>query len=215
VRRTVLIAIAALLVGTSAFAQSNKISIEFEKQRVVVKGVVHGKSAALYGVAHAQGIVYPQLLRWTRELVDDDSDGVVSLDLGRDVPVQSVWIVADLQTLQYTTASPQEVYHRKVPGRGLGVVDSPKGPRSLLKLDGAVYDLFIVRKSTGAWVSRAGDGAGGDEDGLSDGIVSIDPSKLKSVGATRVDLTSLERSDLIVAIDPESLDFSIIAIPAE
>lgn len=198
---------AALLAGSAAWAQP---VITFEGTRVVVSKVTPGGRVACYGVAHDFQAVFPELLRWARELTDADADGAVALDIGREVPHDSQWFAADLTTGLLASASPRSGPPREVPLEGPGITGTPGAPRAALRVGLSAVDIFVVRQNQGAWVLLGGDGAAGDADGQSDGSVSAELTEFQPVGKAGAAPAAFAQADLVVVVDPFSLEYSIV-----
>ncbi len=202
--------IAAFLCIAAVSTVHAQPTLSFEGAQVTVKGITAAGHVACYGVAHDFQAVHPELLRWARDLVDDDGDGAVTLTLTRDVPETSQWFAVDLATGGLVTGSPRPDPGREVAFSGAGILDKGASPRAVLRANDATADFFVVRQGTGSWVLLAGDGAAGDDDGVSDGAVSADFQQFKPVGKSPAAPAAFALADLIVVIDPMSLQYSIL-----
>jgi hypothetical protein len=207
--RHLAVAITAFVAAASAALAQPTIS--FEKNLVTVKGVTAGGRVACYGVAHDFQGVHPELLRWAREVADDDRDASVVFEIPRDVPHDSQWFAVDLATGQLAAASPRGDAAREVPFDGPGVIDSPASVRGALRVHRSDADFFVARAGHGAgsWVLLAGDGAGGDADGAPDGFVSGELAAFQPVGHAPAAPAALALADLAIVIDPYTLQYSI------
>ena len=98
-------------------------AITFDKSSVSVKGIGAKGQTVLFSVARevAEDDV-ATVVRRSQVLPDDDGDGVVTLDLGRDVPLRSIWVAVDLATGQAAAAAPEGYPLRRVSWRGVGLV---------------------------------------------------------------------------------------------
>ncbi len=206
-----LAAISALLVLAAGFAAAAP-SISFDGKQVIAKGVTPGGDVACYGVAHDFQAVYPELLRWAKEVTDTDGDGTVTFEIPREVPHDSQWFVVDLATGLLATATPRGDEQREVAFAGAGVIDAKNAPRGVLRVDRSIVDLFVARYGDGGgtWVLLAGDGAGGDADGQSDGAISAELKAFRPVGRSAAAPAAFAQADLIIAIDPFTLEYSIL-----
>src|SRR4051812_12861939 len=98
-------------------------AITFDQSSVSVAGVSPKGQAVLFSVAREVAEVdVATVVRRSQVLPDDDGDGVVKLDLGRDVPFRSVWVAVDLATGQVAAAAPEGYPLRRVELGGGGVV---------------------------------------------------------------------------------------------
>lgn len=197
------------LAGGVAAAQP---SITFDSKQVIATGISPGGTVALYGVAHDFQAVLPELLRWARELTDDDRDGAVTFQVPREVPLDSQWFVVDMTTGELAASSPRGGDPREVPFDGPGIVDSHASPRAALRVRRAIADILVVRsgEGSGSWLLLAGDNADGDSDSAPDGFISGALASFQAVGRTAAIPSAFARADLAVVVDPFSLEYSIL-----
>jgi len=185
--------------------------ITFEQKAVVVEDVTPGGRVAIYGVAHDFRAVLPELLRWARELADEDRDGSVTFELPRQVPTDSQWFVVDVSTGALTAASPRGDDPRERPFDGPGIVDSHAAARGALRVRREMADVLVVRPGAGSWLLLAGDGAGGDADETPDGFISGELANFQSVSRPQLTPAAFAHADVAIVVDPFSLEYSILS----
>ena len=184
--------------------------VAFEEKTILVKDVTPGGRVACYGVGREFVQIRPEIVRCGREAVDDDRDGAVAIELPRPVPRRSLWVCADVATGTLAVASPITDSPEQTPFSGSGV--DLKGPLGSFAAEGAQKDLFLLRPGDGAWLALAGDGGTSDGDRRTDGRVLASTEAFRGIGAARGALASLHAGATVVAIDPLSLEFSIVPV---
>lgn len=135
--------------------------IVFGLQSLEIKGITSGKEVFVLSVwreGNPWAITEVTRNHWLLE--DDDRDGVVSLDLGRDVPVQSIWGAVDLKSGQGLLAVPDGYRLWEIPLKDLSL-DVPKGSLGIRRTS---LELVVVRPNVGYWRHRVRDGNPNDED---------------------------------------------------
>ena len=75
-----------------------------------------------------------------------------------------------------------------------------------------VAEMFVVRSPLGAWTASGGDGTATDGDGHHDGKVTIATGRLLPVGDTPPGPPSVLPGDIVFAIDPTWMEFSVVRI---
>lgn len=205
----------SLVLPVIAFAQPpsgpSGPAITFDKSSVSVAGVSPKGQAVLFGVARevAEDDV-ATLVRRSQVLSDDDGDGVVKLDLGRDVLLRSVWVAVDLATGQVAAAAPEGYPLRRVNWRGVGIVrGNPRADR--VEDARRLAEVLLVRPGAGAWQLTVGDGSAGDDDGAADGKLAAALDRMTPVaGTTDPPPTRFDPKDIVVLIDPNRLELTVV-----
>ncbi len=178
-------------------------SIAFE-ETVVVVTVTPG--AQIAWTSFAREFEDRILYRVTRTdiSIDEDSDGIITLDLEGPVPVQSVWFAADLRTSEFDVAIPE--------GSPAELVDFPVGavrPGPVLDdflSEQVGVEVLLVRARKGAWSLRVEDGREGDADGIRNGSVRALVELLEPVGdSPELHPALFKPTDVLVVIDRATL----------
>ncbi len=185
-------------------------AITFDQTSVSVAGITPKGQAVLFSVAReiAEDDV-ATLVRRSQVLSDDDGDGVVKLDLGRDVPFRSVWVAVDLATGQVAAAAPQGYPLRLVKWRGVGIV---RGNARADQVEDArrLAEVLLVRPGAGAWQLTVGDGGPTDDDGAADGKLAAALDRMTPVAGTDPPPARFDPKDVVVLIDPNRLELTIV-----
>jgi hypothetical protein len=184
--------------------------ITFEKNTVVVTGVTAKGQAVLFGVARelAEDDV-ATVVRRSQVLTDDDSDGTVRLDLGKDVPFRSVWVAVDLATGQFTEAAPEGYPLRLVSWKGSGI-ERGLARADQVEDDRSFAELLLVRPGMGAWQLTVGDGSSTDDDGAADGRIAVALDHLTPVAGTAEAPARFDPTDVVVLIDPNRMELTVV-----
>jgi hypothetical protein len=204
----------SLVLPALAFAQPPSSppgpAITFDKSSVSVAGVSPKGQAVLFGVAReiSEDDV-ATIVRRSQVLADDDGDGVVKLDLGRDVPLRSVWVAVDLATGQVAAAAPEGYPLRRVDWRGVGIV---RGNSRADRVEDArtFAEVLLVRPGAGAWQLTVGDGSERDDDGAADGKLAAALDRMTPVAGTDPPPTRFDPKDVVVLIDPNRLELTVV-----
>lgn len=181
-------------------------ALSFEERAVVVSGLPPLGRVAWFSVARELEEDWATIVR--REEVEDDADGdgVVRLELGRAVPLQSVWVAIDLTRGAYAVAAPEgfalRVAELPLPGHG------GEGP-DYLEIDRSDVEVFVARPGAGAWGTSAGDGGAGDDGSPRDHRITTYLPGLRGVQDNGAALERLRPRDLVIVVDPNRLDVAV------
>lgn len=187
-------------------------AISFEPAAVVASGMTPGGQMAWFGVARESKDHAATIVRRETVATDDDRDGAVRLDLGREVPLVSIWVAVDLATGKVAVATPEGFPLRRIALPGAGAVPGGTGP-DRLELNRGYLELLVVRPGSGVWGATVGDGGEADDDGAQDGRVSVALAHLRAGGTSPAAPQSLGPGDLLVAIDPNEMEVAVSQIP--
>lgn len=204
-RPPLFLAILALLTLAPA-VHSAPATLSFEPEAVVASGLAPGGRVALFSVAREAHPYVSRVVRREEILTDDDGDGVVQLELGGPVPVESVWMAIDLADGGLAVAAPEGTSFRELPFDPRVLRQEAPGIVRQLR-DGRVYlEAFLVRPGAGAWGTTLGDGGETDDDATVDGAVQASLAALKPVGDTiGPPPESLAPGDVVALVDPNAL----------
>ena len=128
------VGIVSVFLAVSASAASNSAgapTIAFSGNTVRVSGVTPGATVVVYAVTFVRIDYGDHVLRFQKALTDDDRDGAVVYDVGRDIPQDGVWVAVDATNGQYAIGTPRF---------GAGVANPQ--PLPLHKSAGGLVDLF-------------------------------------------------------------------------
>ena len=184
------------LVVTSATAAP--ATVQFSKRSISVAGISPGSDRLIFGVVKILLTYYSRLQRF-QSVITAGQDGTAKIQTDFDIPITSVWVVADLRTGNVVLSTPRT---RGVSTASIGRSTIP-GHAYHFSFGRSFMDLVYVHAGEGAWVWHAVDGGPGDEDGPN-GITTIDISKgVHVTGAAQPKVFS--PGGTLVAIDFEDL----------
>jgi hypothetical protein len=182
-------------------------TLSFLEHSVVASGVTPGGQVVWFGLMRElnQGA-----LDWSHveTIVPGTSGaGVAQLDIGKPVPLQSIWFAVDLTTGQFAAGAPPGYALRRFSLAG-GAFPTTS---TRVEIGRRLVVVLCVRPGVGAWTLRVGDGGPGDVDGVADGTVRIDVGQLVAVGAPS-SLQSLASRDVVIVVDQERMDFTAFTL---
>ncbi len=181
------------------------MAIAFEG-KAVIASVKKGATAVWLGISleqHGDGL---RLVKRAFTLEDDDHDGVVRVELPRDVPERSFWMIVDLKSGEYGVSAPN----------GGALLTRKAVPADLLRSrsEGAAarllhaYPLFtalLVRPGVGAWIAHVRDGYAEDGDGQTDGKAAALLEHMIPIGSSPAPPDDLAKDDVVALVDPLTL----------
>lgn len=203
--RGLLLALLIAALGSNALAAAPQSqakpagpTISFGARSVSITGFSPRSRVAFVGVAFVPTEQATTLRRWAKVL-DTDSDGAVTFDLGIDLPQQSMWAAVDVNGGQYASAGG--------PVSGATIVDETRGRFrkgsngvDRFGFNGASLDLLYVHPGHGVWVWRDRDGSRTDTDGPS-GLTMVDITAGLPLGGNYDKPKEFVPGGILVAID--------------
>jgi len=147
------------------------------------------------------------MLRYTDTLVAD-STGTVRFEVAAGVPTRSVWFAVDAQTRDYAAGSPSPALIRpslNTPGIRSGV----DAGNDALDLDRRLMDILVVRPGAGAWIGSCGRNSMKDLNRGKSGAMQLSAGGMDAAPKSTGRPTTFRPSDLIVAVDSETLEYFI------
>lgn len=200
---------ACLLLLAAPLAAVNPPEITFEPEAVVARGISPKGQVVWFGVAREIARQSTTIVPLHEIGTDDDGDGAVRLELGREVPLRSIWFAVDLATGETALATPPGFprLEADLPGEAI--------PAALnrLALQRRFAYLLLVRPGEGAWQLRVGDGGESDEDGEPDGTLRAALSSLTPVAEGGPPPPEhFSPQDVLLIIDPERMESSSVRI---
>lgn len=176
-----------LLLFAIASSATAAPAITFESHAVIATGVTPGGTTAWFAVSH-EASRYPARISRNASVLADEGDGMVRLDLPHEIPVSSVWIVADVETGETTVAAPAgfKVKSSTLPAAALRHRASGIAPHVQLDVD--EVEVLYVRPRIGAWSTRSGRALA---------LHSMEP-----LGDSPAPPDDFAANDMIVVVDP-------------
>jgi hypothetical protein len=147
--------------------------LAFDGRRVTASNITPGGQVVYFAAAYVPEGWKSTILRWSEVVTDDDRDGTVTLDAGRDVPAKSAWVVADMTNGHFAAAAPGDMPLRQVPFDKRSLRKNAKGDLELFLHSTPFLELLYVHPGKGAWTGNASDSSPDDADGTIDGITGF------------------------------------------
>ena len=220
-RNTVLAGIPTTLVLSLILPTSAALALPtltFENSSVSVEGATPGGEVLFFSVERVPTGFYVEV-NIRRESVGADGTGLASVLFDEEVPTRSVWAAIDLATGQFALGSPSSfglLEEAFAPGAfrtdAAGLADQLRHGHKLVE---ALWVRPGERAAgAGAWRQRVADGGSRDVDAALDGAVALDPASLQPVGGEQVVPDRFAPGDVVVLIDPSSLEISATQLVA-
>ena len=203
-RTSVLAAVITCLVGMPLSAGP---TIETTPTGLRAVGITTGADAIWFGETIDSYALSRRLTRHAIITRDDDRDGVVTFESASISPF-SLMIVVDGATGDYGVYHGEGVRAREIDLHG----NNWRSGLAHLDVAADYLEILLVRPGEGAWATRAAEGSSGDGDRQSNGKFRLTVKDMRSL--TEGDVRSaggVRRGDLLVIVDPQTLDYVIRA----
>jgi hypothetical protein len=198
-RRIMVLLGSFLLFSNLASAQ---VRITFDADAAVATGITPGGDAVWFGVSRDREDWSDHFFHWRLTTADTDKDGIVRYPRKEGFPVLTALVVVDVASGEYAlgTAYPRE---KDVPSLDISSAHAaPDGALSAFSQPGSRIDVLVVRGGVGAWNASVVDGGPLDQDGVSDGTVTIGFGALRPVGDKAARLDAVRPGDVVALGDP-------------
>jgi len=176
----------------------------------VISGVTPGAQVYAFGVAIEFMGYYNAINGYEALLTVAPTSTTVAWDIGKSVPLRSVWFAVDLAS-GADGASPAPGYFPavRVPFSADNFVRDVAGRIVDIRYPGDHAWFVVVRRGHGVWRELPTDGGGLDDDGKQDGFVTMRISRLQpKVGTTEAAPDHLEFGDVLFVINDFSQKYS-------
>lgn len=198
----------ALPVGAAPFR------VTLETDAVVISGVTPKGQVVLFGVTREIGEDdFPTVRRHLEMLTDEDGDGAIRFPIQPEVPVRSLWAVADLASGDHDEVAPEKFRLRRVNWRGRGLERRQDG-KDAVEDQRTLLELLVVRPKVGAWILRVGDGDPSDTDGVINGRLEGVLEQMRPMTGSPSPPSVFQQDDLVLAIDPTAMEITLVKVPA-
>ncbi len=199
--------ISVLLLLVGSLPARAVLSMTLEEKAVTLSGVTPGQSAVLMGVDRRPIEFGVAVSRRFETLTDADADGVVRFEMPEGVSLGSAWWGADLTSGDLVSGGgdPNGLVVMASEDRSVSAAAAP-GELSLAVFHHPRLELALVRPTVGAFHSSLAEGGGGDEDGVSDGTLSLSLLSLAPTASGQAALSDIQTDDVLIGIDPHTLE---------
>ncbi len=170
-------------------------------------------SVAFFGVSREVAFDDVVTRRSTAEILPlENRTGIISLDLGRPIAPDSVWIAVDLSTGEFATVAPNGPPAQSDTFSGGGIGRAPGGSGAIFDVR-AQAEVLVARPGTGAWTLTLGDGSPEDGDGLPDGKIEAPLDQMAPLGEAPAPPLDFAAGDTVALVDPLTLEIVVTRIP--
>jgi len=200
--KTTVLACACAVFAVSTWAHA-QVKVEFEPTQVVATGLTPGAGVAWLAAARERPQWITHVRQWKTANTVADGNGRAVFDLMAGIPVKSIWLAIDISTGAFAASSPPEYpwpTEVRFPVEGLISAKDGIGYDGLEDRHDSL-DVLVVRPGLGAWTLTA-ERSGADGRGV---LISF--ADLQPLGASQSSLTRVMANDVVVAIDPERMEY--------
>ncbi len=200
----------ATFVLVSAWASgqgaTNKATVEISTTSVTAVGMTPGARVAWLAASRERPQWVTTVQKWVTTDSVADASGRARVNIDLTIPVKSIWIAVDMATGAVAAASPAKYpWRTEVPFPFGGVVEAEdrSGVASIRDSHNDL-DVLVVRPTVGAWSLSAH-----HDDAESRGAPGtlLDFKNLAAMPGSPDRPTILVGGDVVVAIDPERMEF--------
>lgn len=196
-----------------ASAQPASFGISFTATAIEVSGAPPGHDVLFFSIARETGRYITSVVRRDKILSGVPGNQIVTWDIGRTIPLRSVWCAIDLQTGEFDVKSPwQGEAESDVKSEPQRMAEAPSFPRDGTDLTAIAHeraDVFIllVTPGRGVWILRSGDGGSQDEDSRSGKVVVLFSKLAPFTTNGPPPPRKLSPNDTVILLDPVYLKF--------
>lgn len=201
------VGVLVLVASPTRAAEPTGPTIAFDGKSLSATGITPGGRAVWFGVGRDFSGDALDIRTLHEHVVDGGKDGELQLALDYEVPAQSIWLVADVETGAYAIGAPGEYQPSEVtfPARAVAAT------RRHLELERYSVEAILLRPGVGAYFGRFDDGSmEGDDDQLSDGRVRALLSALEPLGASPPAPEKLSPKDVLLLLDGDRMEVSAV-----
>lgn len=164
-------------------------------------------SAYVYGFSRITAYDLSMNFRQAAVIPDPNRTGSVQFTDAEVYP-QSLWLAVDGLTADYTVSAPDGFLTRLTTFPANAFVTDPSNPNAIAKIvwSRPAFEVVVVRPGVALWSGRFQDGHDSDSDGVVDGIIAADISKLTPLDSTMPPPT-LITGDIVLVIDSRTFEY--------
>ena len=206
-RITVMAGAFILLVSSAAVSvAAPEPTVSLTETQVVATGLTPSGKLAWLGIAREREEWTTRVTQWQDADSVADGAGRAVLDLGRPVPVKSIWVVVDMTTGAFAATAPSSypwAIETAFPAVGATFATDRTSLVSLQD-DRQELEILVVRPKVGAWRATLRHDDPGSRDGAGVLLTAADLAPWGKV-ATLPGL--LVPGDVVVGIDPDGFTY--------
>jgi hypothetical protein len=190
--------------------------LEIEAETLLVRELPAGAEVALFGVDRDLADGWTTVVTRTAEIgVDDDGDGTVRFELGREVPPMGVWVAVELATGASAAATSPD-FEAGPLAQPVELGSDLAGDPASVRTAGRLLDVFLVRpgeaEAAGAWQASAANGGPADAEVDDEATLAVPAERLEALTPGLAATETFAAGDVLVLIDPETLRWRVLTL---
>jgi hypothetical protein len=206
-RQRILLILTLVLCPIAATAAS--IDVTREGELITVRRVTRGASVLVVTFVNEPNSYRVKQSASVTTLSDTDNDGAVAMTLA--VTGQSLTVAVDLATGDVGTLTPGGRPINLSAKHFTSLARTLRHDADHIDAAGDQLDFLVVRPGVGAWIAETGDDTDADDDPSPDAI-RIAVSDLRALSANSPSLSTLTHGDVVIAVQPDTLDAGIARV---
>jgi hypothetical protein len=203
-RRAFLAVSLVLLLPVAAKAAEPTLS--FEPEAVVADGLQPKATIVWFGVERMIDDSFSATVAEHFEVQQATENGTATLNLERPLDEHSMWVAVDLGSGASVVAAPAS--YRVASALRPGRLQNNNPSDEITDHRSAIVGL-MVRPAEGAWVIAGGDGGPRDEDGVTNGSLTLALDAFDPLGDSPAAPAKIGKDDLWFIVDPVRMELSV------
>lgn len=196
-----------------ALSAEGQFTAAISERTVTARGLTPGGGAVFFSVAHEPHLAYYTIRRVAEYVEDADGDGIVSYTAAEPIPYAMVWLVIDVDGGVIAAATLDDSVRERSTQERLTV---PKkdiaGEWAQLTSERSWLEMVVVRPKKLAWELTVMRGGAADVDKRGEQVFDTPLALFRPLSPGATALKHLKKGDLVVAIDPERLEYFIVGV---
>jgi hypothetical protein len=205
--KVLFLALALISLGNRAIAASVSPAIGLSGTHVVATGFLPNHDVVIFGVGATRDPNSARFVRYT-DTITSDVAGTVRYEAPEAIPARTIWFAIDTQTREYAVSAGSGTVLRPSLSPPTTLLGKDAG-KDALSFDRRLMEFLVVRPGSGVWIGSCGRNSLKDLNRGKNGAMQVAVAQLdaarKSVGHTN----SVSPSDLVIAIDAETLEYFV------
>lgn len=197
---------------SAAAADAPPLVVDVGAASVTIRNVTAGHDVAVLAVAIESNNGLLREISGGFRRTDEDADGVVTIALGRNVPLRAIFVAVDIDSARYVIASPAGYEPTILPFPSSLTRKDAEGVLGLFDDDRTSAQMLLVTKRGGAWQLVATEGSSNDADHTRNGKLSLVSADARPLGTSQPAPKHLKNGDVIAVIDPGTMEVFAIEV---
>ncbi|MCP4661502.1 MAG: hypothetical protein GY856_39370 [bacterium] len=206
---TMLVSLAA---GQVAAESSLELFLDLESAAVVISSLEPGAEVVYFDLYRFSAGYVPRTEHRATIVDDDDGDGIVEVELARELPGKFLAVAVELESGRFGVFRPEGSPGREVAFPAHSLQEGPGDRLDRLESTGPYLELLLVRPGTGAWQLTTGDGTPTDESPSSDGVVLNALEMMRPVGDSPPPPEDFATGDVLVRVKPAPMEYYAVRL---